>query len=194
MAYAARVPTFVALLRAINLGKRNRVAMADLRSLLAEEGYANVTTHLQSGNVVLEAPERRPGAVERSIEEALRQRLGLEIDVMVRTGDELAKVTRSNPFLARGADPSTLHVSFLKSSPPAAAARALAAADLAPDELELRGKELYLRYPEGLGRSKMGAFLERTLPVRGTVRKWSVVTKLAELVEDQPPAASRNAS
>jgi uncharacterized protein (DUF1697 family) len=191
VAYAPRVPTFVALLRAINLGKRNRVAMADLRSLLAEQGYANVTTHLQSGNVVLEAPERRPGAVERSIEEALRQRLGLDIDVMVRTGEDLAKVTRSNPFLARGADPSTLHVSFLKSPPPATAA--LAEADLAPDELVLMGKELYLRYPEGLGRSKMGAFLERTRPVRGTVRKWSVVTKLAELAAAQP-AASRNAS
>ena len=180
------MPTFVAFLRAVNLGKRNRVAMADFRSLLTQAGYEDVTTHLQSGNVVLGAPERRAAAVERSIEEILRDGFGLDNAVMVRSANEMAKVVRDNPFLARGADPATLHVSFLKSAPPAAAAQTLAATDHAPDELALGGRELYLSYPQGVGRSKMAAFVERTVPGLGTVRRWSVVTRLAELAGAQP--------
>lgn len=173
---------FVALLRGINVGKHRRVAMADVRAALAEAGYADVTTHLQSGNVVLDTRERRPDAVERSIEKALRRGLDLEIDVVVRSASALAKVAAANPFLDRGADPATLHVAFLKSKPAAAGARALREADFGRDEFVLRGAELYLRYPEGLGRSKMTpAFFERTLRTPATVRNWNVVNKLVEL-------------
>jgi len=175
---------FVALLRGINLGKRRRVAMADLRSLLTEAGYGGVTTHLQSGNVVLATDERATGRVERSIEEALQGGLGMEIDVMVRTARKLATITASNPFIDRGSDPTTLYVSFLKSRPAAATKRALAGLDFGRDGFELRDAELYLCYPDGLGRSKMSGALDRTLDVPGTVRKWSVVTRLAELAAD----------
>jgi uncharacterized protein (DUF1697 family) len=182
--YAPRVPNFVALLRGINVGKHRRVAMADVRSLLTDAGYAGVRTHLQSGNVLFAGPARQPRAVERSVEEALRSGLGIEIDVMVRTPSELANVLSVNPFLARGEDPATLYVSFLKSRPGADSAAALDGVGFDPDEFALQGRELYLRYPGGLGRSKMtAAFFERALGVPGTVRRWSVVTKLAELVE-----------
>jgi len=156
--------------------------MADLRSLLGDAGYADVRTHLQSGNVLLAGPRRQSRAVERSVEETLQKGLGIEIDVMVRTASELASVLDSNPFIARGEDPATLYVSFLKSKPAAKAASALEATAFDDDEFELKGRELYLRYPNGLGRSKMtSAFFERTLHVPGTVRRWPVVTKLAEL-------------
>jgi uncharacterized protein (DUF1697 family) len=176
------VPVFVALLRGINVGKHRRVAMADLRAVLAEAGHVDVTTHLQSGNVILETRERRPDAVERSIEEALRKGLDLDIDVVVRKASDLAKVVKNNPFLGRGADPATLHVGFLKEKPTAAAARALTGKDFGDDELVLRGAELYLRYPGGYGRSKMtGAVFERVLRTPVTVRNWKVVNKLVEL-------------
>jgi uncharacterized protein (DUF1697 family) len=176
------VAEFVAFLRGINVGKHRRVSMADVRSLLDEAGYAGVRTHLQSGNVLLAGSQRQTRAVERSVEDALRKGLGIEIDVMVRTGSELASVLDSNPFIARGEDPATLYVSFLKSTPPAQAAGALEETTFGDDQFALHGRELYLLYPDGLGRSKMtSAFFERTLRVPGTVRRWSVVTKLAEL-------------
>jgi uncharacterized protein (DUF1697 family) len=179
------VAVFVALLRGINVGKHRRVAMADVRAALAEAGYSDVKTHLQSGNVVLETRERRSEIVEQSIEKTLRTELNLAIDVIVRTARELAKITKSNPFLGRDTDPATLHVGFLKSRPTAAAARALAGADFGRDEFVLRAAELYLRYPDGYGRSKMtAAFFERTLRTPITVRNWRVVTKLAELAAD----------
>ena len=179
------VAVFVALLRGVNVGKHRRVAMSDVRAVLTDAGYADVATHLQSGNVVLGARERRSKSVQRSIEEALRTGLGLEIDVVVRTAGELAKVTSNNPLLRRGVDPATLHVAFLKSRPAAAAARSLSEADFGREEFVLRGAELYLRYPDGLGRSKMtAAFFERALRTPATVRNWKVVTKLAELASE----------
>jgi uncharacterized protein (DUF1697 family) len=180
--YDPRVAVFVALLRGINVGKHRRVAMADLRAALADAGHGDVTTHLQSGNVILEARASRPDAVVRSIEETLRTDLDLDIDVIVRRASDLAKVAKSNPFLSRGADPATLHVGFLKKKPAAATARALTGTDFGDDELVLRGAELYLRYPGGYGRSKMtGATFERVLRTPVTVRNWKVVTKLVEL-------------
>jgi uncharacterized protein (DUF1697 family) len=176
------VAIFVALLRGINVGKHRRVAMADLRAVLAEAGYIDVTTYLQSGNVIFATRERSPDTVARSIEETLRTGLDLDIDVIVRRASDLSKVAKSNPFLGRGADPATLHVGFLKKKPAAAAGRALTSTDFGDDELVLRGAELYLRYPGGYGRSKMtGAVFERVLRTPVTVRNWKVVTKLVEL-------------
>jgi uncharacterized protein (DUF1697 family) len=176
------VAVLVALLRGINVGKHRRVAMADLRAVLGEAGYTDVKTHLQSGNVLLGTRERRSQVVEQSIEKTLKAELDLEIDVIVRTASELAKVSKNNPFLVSGSDPATLHVAFLKSRPTAAAARALTGADFGRDEFLLRAAELYLRFPDGYGRSKMtAAFFERALRVPITVRNWNVVTKLAEL-------------
>jgi uncharacterized protein (DUF1697 family) len=182
------VTTFVGFLRGINVGRHRRVAMADVRAALAEAGYDDVTTHLQSGNLVVASGARRPEAVERSIEEALQTALGLEVDVIVRTASGLAKVLRGNPLLGRGVDPQTLHVAFLKERPAATAARALAGADFGRDEFVLRGAEIYLRYPNGLGRSKMStAFFERALHTPATVRNWRVVTTLVELAAPAGP-------
>jgi uncharacterized protein (DUF1697 family) len=181
--YDPRVAVFVALLRGINVGKHRRLAMADLRAVLTEAGHTDVTTHLQSGNVILETRERSPDTVARSIEETLGTGLDLDIDVIVRKASDLTKVAKNNPFLGRGADPATLYVAFLKSKPAAAAARALKDADFGRDEFVLRGAELYLRYPGGYGRSKMtGATFERVLRTPVTVRNWKVVTKLVELM------------
>jgi uncharacterized protein (DUF1697 family) len=101
---------------------------------------------------------------------------------MVRTTGQLAKVTKSNPLLKRGGDTAGLHVAFLKSRPSAAAARTLAGYEFGRDEFVLRGAELYLRYPDGVARSKMSPPLfERALGTPATVRSWKVVAKVAEL-------------
>lgn len=175
----------MALLRGVNVGKSRRVAMADLRAALDAAGYAGAATHLQTGNVVLAARERSADAVGRALEGVLRERLDLDVDVMVRTRAQLDKVLNGNPLLGRGVDTKALHIGFLKSKPPAAEARALGGADFGRDEFALSGRELYLRYPDGLGRSKMsGAFFERALTTPMTVRGWAVVTKLAQLARE----------
>ncbi len=174
--------TFIAFLRAINLGKNRRVPMAELRATVADAGYGEVTTHLQSGNVVFSSRTRRPDAVERAVEQLLQRDFGIEVDVMVRTAGDLAKIAKTNPLVQRGGDVTKLHVAFLKSRPSAAATRALAGYDVGRDQFALRGTELYLRYPDGVARSKMStALFERTLGTPATVRTWKVVTKLVEL-------------
>jgi uncharacterized protein (DUF1697 family) len=174
--------TFAAFLRAINLGSQRRVPMADLRAVLSDAGYTEVNTHLQSGNVVLSTRSRSSAAVERALEEHVTGAFGFEVAVMVRTNDQLAKVTENNPFLQRGGDAAGLHVAFLKQRPSAAAARAVAGLEFGRDEFVLRGAELYLRYPDGVARSKMSPPLfERTLGTPATVRTWKVVAKVAEL-------------
>ncbi len=169
---------YVALLRGVNLGAHNRVAMADLRRVLAEAGFSEVATHLQSGNAIFGARQRSAAAVERVVEEVLRAQLGLDIDVMVRTPAELAAVVEGTPYPPG----KTLYVGFLKSEPAAEAAAALDSARFEPERFELRGRELYLHYPNGYGRTKMnGAYFERVLERPVTVRNWNVTSALAEL-------------
>jgi uncharacterized protein (DUF1697 family) len=172
---------FVALLRAINLGRVNRVPMAGLRSALTDVGFGDVTTHLQSGNVIVRSSKRSPTAVAAHIEDLVSAEFGVEADVMVRTADQLAKIVRANP-LARGrAGPENLHVAFLKRRP-TTATRQLAGRTFGDDEFVIRGTEIYLRYPNGVAGSTMNtAVFEKALGTSGTVRTWKVVTRLDEL-------------
>jgi uncharacterized protein (DUF1697 family) len=175
------VPTYVALLRGINVGGRTKIAMSDLRKLFADLGAEDVTTYVQSGNVVFRSGAAA-GPLARSIEERIAAELGLRVTVVIRTGGELAKVVAGSPFADRGAEPTKLHVVFLADKPPTARVRALDATRGAPDEFRVVGREVYLHYPNGSGRSKItNAWFEKELGVAGTARNWRTVTKLAEL-------------
>ncbi|HET8673989.1 MAG TPA: DUF1697 domain-containing protein [Thermoleophilaceae bacterium] len=172
------MPSYVALLRGVNLAAHNRVAMADLRRVLTDAGFSDVATHLQSGNAIFGARQRSSAAVEKAVEKVLSSELGLDIDVMVRTAAELAAVVEGTPYPAG----KTLYVAFLKSEPQPEAVAALEPARFEPERFELRGRELYLHYPNGYGRTKMGgAYFERVLKVPATVRNWNVTSALAEL-------------
>lgn len=171
---------WVALLRGINLGARNRVAMADLRRVFEAAGCTDVATYIQSGNVVFSSRVRDHRALGRKLERAIADELGVETRVVVRTGDELREVIDANPF---GADTSQTHVAFLAEKPAAAAIRALEAEDVAPDELEVAGHDVFLRFPNGVQGARLsGALLERRLGVPGTVRNWRTVERLATLL------------
>jgi uncharacterized protein (DUF1697 family) len=173
---------YVALLRGINLGPRNRIAMADLRTAVASAGFDDVATHIQTGNVLVTSAPNRAAAVEAAIKDAIRTELGLEIEVIVRTAVQLRRIVNGNPFLAKGADLPTLYVGFLKARPTDVNARKLEDTDFGDDELALKGAEVYLRFGHGFGRSKLGGpILERTLGVPLTVRNWNVVSALVDL-------------
>jgi uncharacterized protein (DUF1697 family) len=170
------VATYAALLRAVNLGARNRVAMADLRALAEELGGKDVRSYVQSGNVVF---RHAVGAakLEEALEQAIAREFGLQITVVVRSAAQLARVVQANPF-----DPAEVYVSFLASAPRRAAVHELVEADHGPDTIAVKGKEVYLCLPGGYGQSRLNnAFLERKLGVRATLRNWRTVTAVAEL-------------
>ena len=174
----------VVLLRGINLGSRNRVAMPRLRELLSDEGFGNVRTYLQSGNVVLES-ELAADAVAERCKHAIAEQIGLELEVLVRTGDELAEVVRRNPLVDEAVDPKRYQVTFLARPLEQDAIERLAGLARPPERLVANGRELYAWHPEGIARSKLSAGLAAAgLGVPATARNWITVTNLLGMVED----------
>lgn len=173
--------TSIVLLRAVNVGGSRGLAMADLRALLEGAGYENVTTYIQSGNVVLDHPKVAAAKLESDIERAIEGATGHDVSVVVRSRSELAAVAKGNPFPE--ADTSKLHVAFLKTKPAAGATRALDAKAFAPEEFAVRGREVYLHLPNGMGRAKLPPAVLHTLKTPATVRNWKTVTTLIGLAE-----------
>ncbi len=158
--------------------------MAELRTLLEDAGYEGVRTHLQSGNVVLSSP-LSPRKLEAQLERQLANGLGMDIQVLVRTRAELAKVVERDPLRKVATNGSRYLVSFLSKKLPANAARGLEAADLAPAQIVVDGRELYAWYPDGVQRSPAAKLLDdRRLGVVTTARNWNTVTKLLELLDE----------
>jgi uncharacterized protein (DUF1697 family) len=176
----------IALLRAINVANR-QVPMAQLRDLMADLGYSDVKTYVQSGNVVFTGPDDEPQAVERRLASALADAFGFEIPVMVRTRDELAAVVDANPLRDVASEPARHHVLFLASE---ADPERLGEIDLeafAPETFALRGRELYLWTPGGIGRSPLAKELsDKRLGVAATARNWRTVEKLLALADEAP--------
>ena len=155
--------------------------MAKLREALEEAGFAEVRTHLQSGNVVLES-KTKPEQTARKCERAIEDEFGLTIDVVVRTPAELGRVVKRNPLGKVAKDPKRYQVSFLDGPLPAASKRKLREALQEPEELAFSGREIYAWHPNGVARSKLWAALAgRGLGVTATARNWATVTKLLEL-------------
>jgi uncharacterized protein (DUF1697 family) len=175
---------YVALLRGINLGARNKVSMQDLRALFADLGAEDVATYVQSGNVVFRSADSpdSPGKLTDAIEKQIHRDLSLDVTVLVRTQRQLAKLVAANPFADDVSDPTKLHVTFLADKPDPARVRMLDPTLAEPDEFSVIGQEVYLHCPNGYGRSKLSnAYFEKLLDVRATTRNWRTVTKLAEL-------------
>jgi uncharacterized protein (DUF1697 family) len=174
----------VALLRGINVGQSTRVSMADLRALLDGAGYADVKTHLQSGNVVLTA--KATGAdLERELEALLADQLKGPIRVVVRNADELTQVVEADPLKDVADNPSRKQVSFLGAplDPAVATALTAEAKDLAPERLVVRGREIYTWHPDGIQKSPTAKLLtDKRVDTVLTARNWNTVTKLLELV------------
>jgi uncharacterized protein (DUF1697 family) len=186
------VPTHVALLRGINLGGRNRVAMADLRALVGELGHEDVSTYIQSGNVLFTAPPGAPGpsAIADEMTAAIAAKLGVTSPVVVVTQDELAAAVEANPFPDE-ANHKCLHAVF-RSRPASqdlldriAAAVSAVAAKGSRDSAVSVGRTLYLHTPDGYGRSDLAVALMRLTSSpeagTGTARNWATVLKLLEL-------------
>jgi uncharacterized protein (DUF1697 family) len=177
------VGVVVAMLRSINVGGRNRVAMPDLRALVTGLGFGDVATYVQSGNVVFTGAGT-PGAAARAVEERIAADLGLEIPVIARTADQLLDLVDSNPLADADEDPTRLHVTFLSAPPDQRKVAALAALEgrFGADRFEVVGQDVVLHCPGGYGETKLNnAYFERRLGVTATTRNWRTVCTLADM-------------
>ena len=175
---------YLALLRAINLGAVNKVPMKELRSMFEDLGYEDVRTHLQSGNVVFEGKSSSSKKLVAEIEGAISKTFDLEVPVIVRTRRELERIAGGNPFPTGGAKATSLHVMFLTEPASAKAIKTLDPDRSPPDEFEVKGGEIYLRFPKGSGRSKLTIdYFEKKLGTKATARNWNTVMKVLELMQ-----------
>ena len=173
--------TRVALLRGINLAGKKKVPMARLRELASDLGFADPKTHVQSGNLVFDTDLDESETV-RALEEAVRSAFGFDVPVISRTADEMGAIASSHPFSDLGLDDRLLQVAFLDRPPERAVEVLIDADEYADDRFQGDGREVYLAYPKGSARSKLGhALLERRLGVSATLRNWRTVSKLAEM-------------
>jgi uncharacterized protein (DUF1697 family) len=171
----------VALLRGINIGSRKRIAMPALREALADAGYEDIETYVQSGNVVLSASEKA-AALEDSLERLIEKRFKLQIPVIVRTRTQLAKVVEKNPLADVAKDPKRYQVAFMRGKLPRESAEALRAATIEPEQVVIDGREIYAWHPDGVARSKLwAAVASKKLGIDATARNWTTVTTLLEM-------------
>jgi uncharacterized protein (DUF1697 family) len=173
----------LALLRGINVGGNKLVPMADLRGLFARIGLGEARSLLQSGNIVFENEGRTPAQLESLLEAEALKRLGLTTTFFVRTAREWKSVVADNPFSeAAKSDPSHLVVMFLKKAPAPGAVRALRAAIVGREKVQAVGRQAYIFYSDGIGRSRLTpGIIDAKLGQRGTGRNWNTVLKLAAL-------------
>jgi uncharacterized protein (DUF1697 family) len=175
--------THVALLRGVNLSGKNRLPMKDLAVIFTEAGCQNVHTYIQSGNVIFSAgcklAVRLPGLITAEI----ARRFEFRTQIILRTGEEMREVIANNPFVKAAVAEQELHVMFLAELPDSRDVDRLDKHRSPPDEFIVRGREIYLRLPNGMGRTKLGnSYFDSKLRTTSTARNWRTVLKLAEMM------------
>lgn len=175
---------YVALLRGINVGGKNKVPMQTLRDLLARIGATDARTHLQSGNAVFTHEEEDTDRLAADLRQAIADELGLTISCLVRTGADLRRVVEANPFPMDRVDGSRFLVVFLSGPPPLDKLATIDAAAYVPDVFQPGEREIYAHFPDTIRDSKLAAlFTDRWLGMTATARNWNTVTRLLALSE-----------
>jgi uncharacterized protein (DUF1697 family) len=178
------MPSRILLLRGINLGPNNRVAMPQLRELLSGAGMGNVRTYVQSGNVVVSSDEA-PEQLALQCERLIAAELGLNISVVGRTRDELAQVVARDPLGGVADNPKRYQVAFLSSELDSGKIEELEALAVDPERFVAIGRELYAWHPEGVARSKLwNKIAGKGLGVTATARNWTTVTTLLQMADE----------
>ena len=189
--------TYLALLRGINLGPKNKISMPDLAELFSRAGCTDVRTYIQSGNVIFEGAVKLVDRLPELIAKEIQKRFGHKVPVLLRTTREMGEVIRQNPFLKVGATEDVLHVMFLADLPKPGAVKSLDPDRSPPSRFIVRGKEVYLLFPAGFARTKLtSSYFDSKLGTIGTVRSWRTVNKLLELMKERgvSPRTARDSS
>jgi uncharacterized protein (DUF1697 family) len=175
---------YVALLRGINVGGKNILPMKDLAGMFGEAKCTNVLTYIQSGNVIFETPAGAPKIAEL-VQAKIEKQFGYRVPMVLRTREQLLKTIRDNPFLPAVSDHRWLHVYFLADPPKASAVASLDPNRSAPDAFHVRGQEIYLHMPNGMGRTKLtNAYFDSKLSTVSTARNWATVLKLSAMMKE----------
>jgi len=175
--------TYIALFRGINVGGKNVLPMKELVVLLERLGFQDVKTYIQSGNAVFRSEEEDASGLSNRISAAIKRSHGFEPQVLLLGLDELENAIASNPFPEAEADPKTLHVNFLASTPKNPDLEALDAFKGDRERFVVKGSVLYLHAPDGIGRSKLAASAEKLLGVSMTARNWRSVCKILAMAK-----------
>lgn len=179
------MPEWIALLRGVNVGGKNKLPSADFTSVLEELDCRDVQTVIQSGNAVFYSKSRSSKRLSKVIADAIEQRMGFRPDVMLVTESELQAAADANPFLADDVKPATLHYYFLQemaSDPDNDQLNALAAES---ERHLLSGKVFYLFAPDGVGRSRLAAQAEKCIGVAVTARNHRTIQRLLDVIKSR---------
>ena len=174
------MPTYISLLRGINVSGKNIIKMADFKTRLSSLGFQNVQTYIQSGNIVFDAPTTKVSTLEERISSLIHDVYGFDVPVMVFNSSVWKTVWESNPWLNDPEkDLAYMHVTFLGDKPSGEAINLLAEVEAGKEEFQLMNHWLYLYMPDGYGRAKLtNGFIEKKLKIRATTRNWKTVGKL----------------
>jgi len=174
----------VALLRAINVGGNNKLPMKDLAAMFVAAGCRDVVTYIQSGNVVFSAPAAVLKKLPQTISQTIVRDFGHRVPVVIRSHEELAATTCSNPFLKAGEEEKTLHVAFLADIPAADAVAKLDPQRSPSGRFAVVGRDIYLHLPKGVAESKLtNTWMDSKLSTVSTMRNWATVLKLHEMTK-----------
>jgi len=180
------MPVLISMLRGVNLGPHNRIKMDALRAVYSSLRFEDPRTYVQSGNVIFKTKEKNSAQLARKIQVAIQNACGCSPEVILRTADEMRKAIAATPFADRpNLEPGKILVTFLAAEPPRDAEATLAKFKDYPEELHLKGRELYIYFPNGAGRSKLPwSSVEKLLGVTGTARNWNSVTNMLKMAEE----------
>ena len=182
---------YVSMLRAVNVGGTSRIKMEPLRAAYEALGFKDVRSLLQSGNVLFRSSVKDRRQLARRIAQELERKFGLQIELVIRTLPELERIFERSPVLSPRADLAKLLVMFLAGVPDAQGQARLVKWHKGSEMLEIRGPEVYLYYPDGVGRSKLTtAVIESHLGTMGTARNWNTLTRLLEAGRELAAGAS----
>ena len=179
------MPAVICLLRGVNVGGHGKIKMDVLRALCESVGLESPQTYIQSGNVVFKTKERNLKQLARKLGDAIEGKAGFRPDIILRTAAELAETLAKNPFAKRrDLNPAKLLITFLAEEPSTAALKELAEIKTDPEEMKIKGHEVFIYFPDGMGRSKfpwprVGKILGST----GTGRNWNTANKLLEMAK-----------
>lgn len=173
---------WVILLRGVNVGGKGKLPMKELREkLLAQKYCTHIETYIQSGNLVMESDLAKE-QLESSVQTLIEKEFGFAPSVLAMRAQDFQATMDGNPFPLAVEEPKTLHLYFLGSAPSSPDIARLQKFKAESERYELKGKTFYLHAPDGIGRSKLAAVVEKALGVDCTARNWNTVKKLWEML------------
>jgi uncharacterized protein (DUF1697 family) len=179
------MPTYIAMLRGINVTGHKIIKMEALRASFAALGFKNVQSYIQSGNLIFETPNNSAATLSAKIEQKILRDFGHSVSVLLRTPKELAEIIQRNPFVKDPAiDQSRLYVTFLADIAPKTAADLLQPLAAGAEQIRVVGREVYLYCSNGYGKTKISnTAVEKKLSIGATTRNWRTTQTLLAMAQ-----------